>query len=232
MFTGWKMRVAQVRDLAQSNGWHFVLKELIFLHRIAIVVEKDLSEIPDRSEALAAANLQVLEIDHDLLENAQYKFALESRRLKAFRNLRLGYGGAALVRGNLIIGDTWYWSAESTDNVRLLHADLQRFGFQSWSRNHVYTFDIFVAPNERKGGISAAFQNRAMLHLRAKGFTKGYGFYWADNIAAHWCTRVTNKWKKMREVSVNRFLILTWTDHLRANKSNPAKEGLTALTNS
>jgi hypothetical protein len=232
MFNAFKMRMAQVKDLAQSNGWRFVLKEVIFLERTAIVVEKDLSEVPDQPEVFAAGNLKVVEIDQDLLKNDRYEFALESRRLKAFRNLKRGYGGAALVRGNLIIGDTWYWSSQSTDDPGLLHSDLRRFGFQSWSKDFVYTFDIFVAPTERKGGISAAFQNSAMLRLRAKGFTKGYGFYWADNIAAHWCTRVTNKWKKLREVRVNRFLVFTWVDNRAENKSDQTERGLPALRNS
>jgi hypothetical protein len=205
-----KMRAAQFRDLARLNGWRFVLKELVFLHRPAIVVEKDLSEIPDRPEVLVSFGLKVVEINEDLLADRNYEFALKSRRLKAQRNLKRGHGGVALVRGNLIIGDTWYWAADSVENLHTLHPDLRRFGFQNWSKDYVYTFDIFVVPNERRGGISPAFQNSAMLHLRSKGFTKGYGFYWADNIPAHWCTRVTNKWRKLREVKVNRFVLFTW----------------------
>lgn len=212
MFNVLKMRAAQIRDLAQSNGWRFILKELVFRHRIAIVVEKNLSEIPDDPRLLAGSNLKVVEINPDLLTNNSYNFALESRKLKALRNVQHGYRGAALVRGNLIVGDTWHWASQSTIDNQHLHADLRRFGFQSWSKDYAYTFDIFVVPSERKGGISAAFQNSAMLQLRANGFTKAYGFYWADNIAAHWCTRVTNKWKKLREVSVSRFLLFTWAD--------------------
>jgi len=204
-----KMRFAQIADLAKSNGWAFVLKEMFFFHRTAIVVEKDLSEIADRPELPADSNLRVVEIDKALLYSGAYDFALRSRRLKAIRNFKLGYGGAALVRGNTVVGDTWYWVSDSTDDPRLLHKDLRHFAFQRWARNHVYSFDIFVAPTERKGGISAAFQNQAMRLLRAKGYTKAFGFYWADNIPAHWCTRVTNKWKKLRTVNVCRFLIFT-----------------------
>jgi hypothetical protein len=227
-----KMRAVQIRDLAQSKGWRFVFRETMFLHRTAIIVEKDLSEIPDRPEALASTGLKVVELNQELLATDTYDFALESRKLKAFRNLNRGYGGAALVRGNLIIGDTWYWSSESTDNPRRLHSDLRRFGFESWSKHFVYTFDIFVIPAERKGGISADFQNRAMLQLCHKGFTKGYGFYWADNIAAHWCTRVTNKWKKVRDVSVGRFLFFTWADHSSRRKAQGIPEQLPALRRS
>jgi hypothetical protein len=232
MFNVFKMRASQIRDLAQSKGWRVVFKEMFFLHRTAILVEKDLREIPDHPEVLASADLKVVELDQKLLASGTYSFALKSRELKAFRNLKRGYGGAALVRGTVIIGDTWYWSSESTDNPRRLHADLRRFGFRSWSKEFVYTFDIFVIPAERKGGISADFQNRAMLQLRHKGFTKGYGYYWADNIAAHWCTRVTNRWKKVRDVSVGRFLFFTWADHSSRRKAQGIPEQLPALRRS
>lgn len=203
-----KMRLAQVADMARANGWKSVLKEAVFVGRRAIVVEKDLREVVDRPELLANAKLDVVEIDRKMASGA-YEFALQSRRLKAIRNLDRGYGGHALVRGRVVVGDTWYWTSDSTDNPALLHIDLLHFGFRRWLKDEVYTFDIFVVPAERKGGIAPAFQNRAMLALRAKGYNKGYGFYWADNIPAHWCTRVTNKWKKLRTVSMSRFLMFT-----------------------
>jgi GNAT superfamily N-acetyltransferase len=203
------MRLAQIADLARSNGWRSVLREMVFFHRTAIVVEKDLSEIANRFELLARARMEIVEIDRKMLSSGAYRFALHSRWLKALHNVERGHRGIALVRDNVVIGDTWYWVSESTDDHRRLHVDLRRFGFKGWSKGYVYTFDIFVAPAERKSGISAAFQNSAMLLLRSKGYTKAFGFYWADNIPAHWCTRVTNKWKKLRAVNASRFLIFT-----------------------
>lgn len=52
-----KMRMTQIAELVQSNGWHFVLKEMLFRHRTAILVEKNLFEIPDHPEILAGSNL-------------------------------------------------------------------------------------------------------------------------------------------------------------------------------
>jgi len=216
-----KMRLVQIADMARSNGWASVLREMVFLHRTAIVVEKDLSEITDRPELLANSKMQVVEIDRNMLFSGAYRFALRSRKLKALHNVERGYCGLALVRDNVVIGDTWYWVSKSTDNPRLWHVDLRRFGFKSWSKSYVYTFDIFVAPAERKGGISAAFQNSAMLFLRARGYTKAFGFYWADNISAHWCTRVTNKWKKLRAARASRFLIFTRTVPLVEKQAAP-----------
>jgi len=224
MLNGFRMRVAQVADLVRSDGWRSLFKEVLFLKRIAIVVEKDLSELTERTEPLTSAKLKVLEISMDMLRSGSYRFAVPFRHLKALNHLKQGYGGHALARDNVIVGDTWHYTSEATDNPRVLHEDLQRFGFKCWSNAEIYTFDIFVAPTERKGGVSAAFQNSAMLALRSQGYTKAYGFYWADNIPAQWCTRVTNKWKEVRAFSISRVLIFKRTVPLRKDQAARKKE--------
>jgi hypothetical protein len=201
------MRWAQISELASSKGWMSVIKEMIFFNRTAIVVEKDLSEIKEHPELLQAVDMKVVEIGTEMLSSASYHFAVRSRQLKARHYIEDGYGGFALIRDRQIVGDTWYVPSQATDNPRLLHKDLRMFGFKRWLVSDVYTFDIFVAQESRKGKVAPAFQNEAMLLLRDKGYTKAFGFYWADNLPAHWCTRVTNKWRKLRAVSVSRFLV-------------------------
>jgi GNAT superfamily N-acetyltransferase len=219
-----RMRLAQVSQAVKSNGWRFFFREVLFLNRTAIVVEKDLSEVRECSAQLTHAKLKLVEIDKDMLSSGRYHFVDTSRFLKALNYVRHGYGGYALVRANVVIGDTWHCASESTDDPRALHEDLRRFGFKTWVKNHVYTFDVFVVPAERKGGISAAFQNDAMLALRSKGYTKAYGFYWADNIPARWCTRVTNKWKEVREFNVSRFLVFKRAVPIRKEEPAPKEQ--------
>jgi len=199
-------------ELVRSKGWTSLMRELVFLHRTAIVVEKDLSEVTERLGPLESSKLKLLEIDNEMLSSGRYRFAVENRYLKALNHLKHGYGGLALARDNVVVGDTWHYTSEAANDPQALQVDLRRFGFKTWLKNHVYTFDIFVAPAERKDGVSAAFQNNAMLWLRSKGYTKAFGFYWADNLPAHWCTRVTNKWRKVRTVRISRFLIFTRAD--------------------
>jgi hypothetical protein len=219
-----RMRLAQVADLVRSNGWSFLFREVLFLKRTAIVVEKDLAELTERSESLASEKLKLLEIDKDMLSSGMYCFSVRYRYLKALNYLKHGYGGYALARDNVVVGDTWHYVSEATDDPRVLHEDLRRFGFRGWMKSHAYTFDIFVAPAERKDGVSAAFQNSAMLALRSKGYTKAYGFYWADNIPARWCTRVTNKWKELRAFRVSRFLMFKRTVPLRNDQAAHKKQ--------
>ena len=219
-----RMRIDQAADLVRSNGWSSLFKEVLFLERTAIVVEKELSELTERLGPLESARLKVLEIDKDMLCSGTYRFAVTNRYLKALNYLKHGCGGYALARDNVVFGDTWHFVSKTTDDPRGLHKDLQLFGFRGWKMDFVYTFDIFVAPPERKGGISAAFQNSAMLALRSKGYTKAYGFYWADNIPAQWCTRVTNKWKEVRAFSVSRCLMFKRAVPLRKDQAAHKKE--------
>jgi hypothetical protein len=81
-----------------------------------------------------------------------------------------------------------------------------------------------VAPSERKGAISAVFQNNSMLALRSKGYSKAYGFYWADNIQALACTRRTNQWKEVRAFRVSRFLTFEKVVPLREDPVIPTKQ--------
>jgi len=210
MFDVLRLRAAQVADVLRTDGWIFLCKQVAYLNRSAIVVEKEFAEVVDRSAPLQAAGLRVVELERNSVASGAVRFALASRRLKARHLLEHGYIGFGLVRGDLVVGDMWCCFSETESDPKRVHADLRRFGFTEWDKSSVYTFDIFVVPAERKSGVAAAFQNAAMLNLRAKGFRKGYGFYWADNLLAHWCTRVMNKWNRIKIVKISRFLVLTF----------------------
>jgi len=202
-----KMRWAENVYLIRSNGLSSFLREMFFVGRRCILVQKELTEVIDRPEPLTMAGMKVLGIDEAVLTSGLYQFSLKHRHLRACYYSKLGYGGFALARDNVIVGDLWYWPSGCTKDSSDLHEHLRWFGFAEWRKNDVYTFDIFVAPSERKQGVSAAFQNSAMLCLRGKGFTIAYGWYFADNVPAIWCTRITNKWKELRSISVSRLLI-------------------------
>jgi len=51
MLSDVRMRITQVADVVRSSGWRSLLKEVFFLERTAIVVEKDLSELTGTFEA-------------------------------------------------------------------------------------------------------------------------------------------------------------------------------------
>jgi hypothetical protein len=208
MFNYLKMRIAQVSELVHSSGWRATFRELIFFRRTAVMIEKNLSEVTEYTAPLVKAGLYVRELDRAMLESGEYRFAVKSRYHKAFGYLNQDCGGFVLVRGRLIVGDTWHWISSNTAGPGELHEDLRSFGFKNWNKTDVYAFDMFVAAEERKAGVSAAFQNSVMLSVRAKGCRKMLAYYWADNIRAYWCHRATNKWNALRRVKVSRFLTI------------------------
>jgi len=203
------MQLAQITELIRSRGWSALVQNLIFYNQTFVVVEKDLTEVTERPGPLASSQLKLIEIDKDMLSSGDYRFAVPSRYLKALNYIKHGYKGHGIARDHVVVGDTWYCASGTTNDSRPRHRDFRRFGFRTWQPSYVYTFDIFVAPEYRNGGVSAAFQNNAMLALRSKGYEKAFGFYLADNIPARWCTHVMNKWKEIKKVSVSRFLIFT-----------------------
>jgi hypothetical protein len=92
-----RMRIAQVADLVRSNGWSSLFKEVLFLKRTAIVVEKDLSELTERSKPLTSAKLRLLEIDKEMLSSGLYSFAVNSRYLKALNYLKHGCQNSTML---------------------------------------------------------------------------------------------------------------------------------------
>ncbi|HZY47565.1 MAG TPA: hypothetical protein VFE96_07185 [Candidatus Bathyarchaeia archaeon] len=129
------MRLGQVVDLVRSTGWSSFLKKVVVLGRIAVVVEKDLSELAERSASRVSASLKLVEIDRHMLFSGAYRFAVQSRYLKALNYVEHGYGGYALVRDNVVVGDTWHYASESADDPRVWHEDLRRFRFTNWRKD-------------------------------------------------------------------------------------------------
>jgi hypothetical protein len=88
-----RMRLAQVTQVVRSSGWRSFFKEVLFLNRTAIVVEKNLSELKGSSVQLTSAKLKVVEIDEDLLSSGAYHFVDRSRYLKALNYIKHGSCG-------------------------------------------------------------------------------------------------------------------------------------------
>ena len=113
-----------------------------------------------------------------------------------------GYQGYALVRAGNIIGYTWYYSSRIADKP----IDIKWLSLKDWSSDYIYTFDIFLLPEERGKYLSSALQNMAIYALKAKGYRKAYTYIWSDNIPSIWMTRVTNKWKEIGRAHMSRFI--------------------------
>lgn len=148
---------------------------------------------------------RLIEIRPDLVGGV-LTYPFKSRLLKAQNYLDRGYRGFAMVSGDGVSGDIWCATARESNG--LLHPDEAWLNIRS-GRGEVYSFDMYVNPRKRgsvKGSnLAVALQNGALHQLRRDGFTKAYGFFWADNIPALWVHR-TMHWKELRRVMASRFI--------------------------
>jgi len=203
-----RMRSVQIYEFLRANSWSSFFKEVIYRGRKAIVVKKALCETKDRTEILKQFNVEFIEIDRDSILSKKYRYRFKNRYLKALHYLGKGYGGHAIVKGDEIIGDIWYFAPGRFPGY---HPDPKWLGIQL-SKNDIYSFDIFLVPSERGSNFSALLQNNAMHALYKKGYENAFAFFWADNIPAVWNTRVVNKWKELKSLRMNRFLFLRKSD--------------------
>jgi len=197
------MRVIQIYEFIKHNGLSSFLHEIHYSNRIAIVVEKNLIEFDTSKERSENSPVKVIELRPEGLKDNNFNYSVKNRYLKAAHYLQKGYGGCAIVRDEKIVGDIWFTTPD-TKTVSLCHPDckwLQIF----CSEDEVYTFDMFLSPDERGNNLASLLQSSALKALRQKGYTKAYGYYWSDNIPALWVHRM-GKWREIKRLKVNRFL--------------------------
>lgn len=198
-----KMRCIQILEFIRSNGFSSFWREYAFVKRKAVIVMKDLHEAPDRSDYLSRLNIDLVEITPEILPLSKYHSDFKNRYFKALHYISKGYEGHAIIKGNTIIGDMWYFDPHKL-NGGTYHRDLDWLGIRL-PEGAVYSFDIFVIPGERGNNVSSTFQNNTMYLLRIKGYTRAYAYYWTDNVPAVWNTKVINKWKELEKLTVSRF---------------------------
>jgi len=199
------MRYIQVCESIRSNGFRTFFREYIFLNRRAVIVMKNLDDIEDKTDHLNRLQIGLLELTPEILRNDIYHFEFKNRYLKARDYIKKSYKGHVIVKGNTIIGDTWYFAPRESPRGSY-HNDLNWLGIRL-PEDAVYAFDIFVTPSARGNNLSAVFQNNAMFLLNKKGYKKAFSFIWADNVAARWNAKVINKWKESSTLKVSRFLM-------------------------
>ena len=199
------MRAVQIYEFILSQGWNAFFKEVLYWNRKATVVEKDLSEARFREEIFRDANVEFVELHPETFSKCKFVYVFKNRYLKAMHYFGRGYGCHALLRGNEVIGDIWYYAPRES-NGPSDHADLHWLGI-TLDLDSVYSFDIYFVPAERGKNLSAALQSSSMYALHQKGYKKAIAYYWVDNIPAVWITRVINRWREMKEIAVSRFFL-------------------------
>lgn len=197
------MRVMQVYEFIKHNGLSSFLHEVIYFNRTAIVVEKSLIEFDADKRQPENCPVNVIELRPEFLAENNFNCTVKNRYLKASQYLRKGYGGCAIIRDEKIVGDIWF-TTPNKNAENYYHPDCKLLQIRC-TEDQVYTFDMFLSPDERGNNLALLLQTSALKALRQKGFTKAYGYYWSDNIPALWVHRM-GKWREVKRLKVNRFL--------------------------
>jgi hypothetical protein len=194
-----RMRSLQAVEHLREHGWTRFRRDVVSLNRKAIVVTKDLGEASFASELFRRYDVRFLDVTPSLIASGLYRYAARNRYFKALEYLGKGYGGHALSVGGRIVGDAWY--CPTAPGKGAAHPDLRWLGLVLGDEC-VYSFDIHMAGEARGHNLSAALQNGSMYLLGRKGFRRAYAYYWADNTPAVWNTRVINRWKEQKSLTV------------------------------
>ena len=196
------MRLTQVYEHIKLDGLFSLFHEYFYFDRRAIVVEKDLVNYSLDVTKFSKNDIHLMDAEKIIKDINQYKFPVKNRYLKILHYLKKGYSGYVMVNGNTHIGDIWYFPKEVNQTAD--HPDCQWLGIHRF-KNEVYTFDMYLVPDVRGYNLAIALQSNALLSLHEKGFTKAYGYFWADNVPALWAHRMS-KWKEIRKIKMGRFL--------------------------
>ena len=199
-----RMRYVQIMETMKLSSVGKLLRQVIYLDREAVPVEMDLSDIRPLGDFKLQSDVRLIEIKPDMIRQRTLTYPIESRYLKAGCYLDTGYRGFALVTADAVCGDIWCAVAPNPRDG-LIHPDEKWLQIRCQSKE-VYAFDMYVDPEKRGSNLAVALQNGALHELKKLGFTKVYGFFWADNIAALWTHR-TLRWKELRRVKASRFIL-------------------------
>ena len=192
----------------RNDGVIRYCRERIYFNRIVVVAEKKISETVLREPPLKNGGLRIIELKNSIVNSDEYVFSDAFRYERARYYLDKMIGGYALVKDSTIVGDYWYYHADNiNEEITKPARHLEWLDIKKLGDTSVYTFDIYVTPQERKNGISAAFQNNVVYMLGKKGFTNALGYCWLDNKPAIWNTCVINKWREVKRMKMSRILV-------------------------
>ncbi|MEW6442355.1 MAG: GNAT family N-acetyltransferase [bacterium] len=202
MFNYVLLRLVQASERVRSEGLAQVAHDLVHFERQAVPVEKDLRGMEAEPRPAWTEDGTFAEVTEELLDNAEVVYPFQNRRRKARYYLGKGWGGYALLKGRTVLGDIWY-APVPQDTSSPCHPDVSWLGIRPEGKS-VYTFDMFIDPEERGNNTAFGLQRATLQDLRTKGFEKAYGFYWADNIPALWMHR-SLRWKPLARRRSDRF---------------------------
>jgi len=203
-------RVKHILKAIKLDIVYYYLRETIYINRVAVTVEKDLSSLIPLKDSLEQAGVKLVAVTPDsIMQDAKKEQSLiftdEDRRKSAVHYLNEGYQGFAVVREREVCGDIWYTSARN-NRKGPIHPDVEWLGIQC-GENEAYAFDMYLQPDKRGNNLANLLHNGALHEIKKNGFARVFGYYWAKNIPALWVHR-TLRYKELRRIKVTRLFFI------------------------
>jgi hypothetical protein len=203
------VRFNQFFETWKSEGFSSVWRKAFFINKVVLPAVKDLSSLPPLKVSAKTGDVRFVEIQDERFSGESVRFPSRSRELRVPKNLKKGYRGFAIIKGEDVIGDMWYCTGEGP-NPTAKHPDLEWFEWfgVTLGDKDVYMFEMYVKPQERGGWMVNILHWNALKALREKGFEKVYGYCTADNVPALWVHR-TLGYKEVGRFKMHRLMFLT-----------------------
>jgi GNAT superfamily N-acetyltransferase len=89
--------------------------------------------------------------------------------------------------------------------------DLKKFGIELQD-DQAYMFDFFIFPEYRGSSAGKDISHYTIQNLKNKGYSKYYGFFFADNFPALWWHRTICKTKEFKKIKTHKFVVFEYLD--------------------
>lgn len=181
-------RYHQFREYWRNKGLYAAVARALYKEEEVVPVEKKLETLEKVQPKILEDGWHILDFpEHDSTHN-KFEHFIPSRRESAKYYLQRGYKGVGIVNEGMLLGDVWYVSGKVGSNKNQ-HPHVKKFGF-NLGQDEVYMFDMFVAADQRKGGMATYFLSSVLQHLHNLGFKKVYGYFSLNNKPALWVHRI------------------------------------------
>ncbi len=220
------MRYFQFHEGYKEHGMRSTLQKLNFRATEFVPVVKELTELKSKKDTLSQYGLHFMEISAANLPETNLQYPVKSRYYKFLRYTKKGYNVFAVVKGDELLGDVCYMTAEMSKRSPI--EDLEWFRIQL-KENEAYMFDMFINADHRGKKITDLLLSHALSTLRKKGKKRAYGYYDSANIPALWFHRM-HGYKELQKIRIQQFILFkrvienlseTTTKNVKTDKKVP-----------
>jgi len=191
----------QVAETYRDEGVSGVFRRGLPSKQTAVKTRLMLNKLKVDVKRNGGSDEACLEISMEQLNSGQLRYRVKSRRLKARRNLQIGYRGFALVDKGEVLGDVWYVTSAGCGSEM---PDLEWLDIQLGAED-VYLFDMHLVKEHRGGGTARHLLVGALNQLKENGYRTAYGYYVSHNIPALWIHRMLG-YEEVSRIIVRRTL--------------------------